>query len=234
MTHAPTPDGEPRTVPADVEVWNRATSGIPFSTRPGDVALAHALRFDGYAGAGSVLGGLEMEIGENCVGEGRAGFAHFGLQHVVDILDEGVEALAELERSSVEGDEHADLYDAHDRALSARYDDVTDALTAALVEALATHPEDFAPTTGHEVEPVIVDENEPVAVGFDPQVRRPYAVDIAPEDKAERSAAVLQALGIESSWEGRYVSVAPRDDAEWALVDEVFALLEHRYPERSR
>jgi hypothetical protein len=55
----------PERVEPEIEVWDRATSGVPWSELAGDVALAHALRLDGYAAAGSVLSGLEMEIGED-------------------------------------------------------------------------------------------------------------------------------------------------------------------------
>lgn len=70
----PTTDDGPAgpLVAPDVEVWNRSTTGVPFSALPGDVALAHVLRFDGYAVASSVLSALEMEISEDWGGQGRA------------------------------------------------------------------------------------------------------------------------------------------------------------------
>lgn len=161
-----------------VEVWNRSTTGVPYSDRAGDAALAHALLFEGYAGGGSVLSAIESEIEEGRVGEGRAGFVWFGLEQVVAVIDEALRDYCALEDSGLEGEEHDERYDAIDVAASDRYAElqVDDQLTAAVELAMADRPGEFAPVTGREVEPRIdeIDEID-AAEGSDGAVADPGA-----------------------------------------------------------
>lgn len=228
---------DPQAVPPDIEVWNRATSGVPYSDRPGDVALAHALRFDGYAAAGSVLTGIEMEIGEGWAGEGRAGFAYLGLADAARLIDEATAAYHALNDSGVEGDEHADRYDAIDAEWSERYDGVTEALGRAVAEVLGRDPRAFAPVTGRDVPPR-VDEDDDLGVAppverllaSDPEERQPYAIDVDPAEKVRRSVAALTAVGIDAhEADGQLVLSVPTE-ADWAVVDAVLALIDRRYP----
>lgn len=229
------PEGGPGRVDPATEVWNRATSGVPFSELPGDVALAHALRFDGYAAAGSVLAAVEMELGEGWGGDGRAAFAYFGVTEAQSLIDDAVAELHELEHGPEEGPANEVAYDAADTELSARYDGVTDALFDALVTALAQRPADFAATTGHETEPRMHSQEEleelSDQVALQPDAQATYAVDVTADEKARRSAAALVAFGIEASETDGQVRLVAQNDAEWQLIDDVLALIDRRFPE---
>lgn len=231
----------------DIEVWNRATSGTAYSWLAGDVALAHALRLDGDAAAGSLLAALEAEVGEGTVGAGRAGFAWFGLEQVVRLIDEAREQLDALSASELEGSELDDRYEEIDRDVSDRYAelDVADgALSVALKEALMARPGDFAETTGvpdasldlSTDRPKDVDElqhggwatSSPTAPA--PQDRPPFARDITAEEKIRRSAQALAAFGITSWVDDGRLQVVIEADEDWDVFDAVIDLIDRRYP----
>ncbi|QFG67958.1 hypothetical protein [Ornithinimicrobium pratense] len=226
----------------DIEVWNRATSGVPWSDLAGDVALAHVLRFDGYAAAGSVLEAVEMEISEDWAGQGRAGFAWLGMDEVVALLDDVVRRYDELNAGDLEGSAHAARYDKHDRDGSARYAEVapTELLTTALQRALTERPDAFAPTTGSLVEPRS-SATEGVTTSADPVLqllhdaaareRAAYAQDLPAGDKLLRSAQALTAFGLAAGVEDGQLVLQPWADEEDQLVQAVFTLLDLRYPE---
>lgn len=228
-------------VPPDLEVWNRSTTGVPWSGLPGDVALAHALRLDGYAAAGSVLGGLEIEISEGWGDQGREGFAWFDLAPVVALLDEAGRAYRTLTDGDLEGEAHAQRYEQIDQEMSVAWDalDVTGLLTAALRRALVDRPGAFGPTTGVLVEPRVVEVEDPDAV--EPVQRllgqapaggaAGFARAVPAEEKARRSARALSAFGFDAEVEDGHVVLQPWADEEDELLHAVLALLDLRYPD---
>lgn len=132
-----------RRAPVDaVEVWNRATSGTPYSAKAGDVALARVLRFHGHAeGDGlpeAIEDATETEFGLN---EALAAYRYFDLDAAADLIRstfssqlgvwerEDQEAETRLGQSS--GEAYASL-------------DVEARLTTALEAKLKVKPQDFA------------------------------------------------------------------------------------------
>ena len=204
-------------------VWDRATGGVPASDLPGDVALAHALRFDGYAAAGSIVSAVEMEIGEGWTGEGRSGFAWFGLDEVVALIDEVGLAYQALDGSGLEGEAHADRWDEIDQDGSERYAaaDVTASLTSALGRALAERPDAFADLSG-----------EPTpSQGWVETFHQPFARYVSGEEKAALGVQALAAFQISAEAVGPRLLVLDSDEDSRALADEILSLLDGRYPE---
>lgn len=229
-------------VEAHLEVWNRSTTGVPWSDLPGDVALAHVLRFDGYAAAGSVLGAVEMEIGEDWAGQGRAGFAWLGLDELVALLDDVVRQYDALNEGELEGEAHGARYDQIDREGYTRYAEVAQAehLTSALQRALIERPDAFAPATGTFVQPRTSGPEEG-PLPADPLLQvlsdaavggwATFAQDIPVAEKALRSAQALTAFGLTAHVEDREVVVQPWTEEEDQLLQAVLALLDLRYPD---
>lgn len=223
------------------EVWNRSTTGVPYSPAAGDVSLAHALRFDGYAQGEGVLAAIETEVGEERAGEGQAGFAWFGLTEVIELLSSTLRDYDELDRSGLEGEPHAERFEEIDAKASARYQqlEVTDLLTVALRQALVERPEDFAPRTGSPVEPRLWGPGETPPTEDPPQQlrdhtpvggREAYARDVTTEEKLLRSAQALTAFGLEAEVEDGYLIMHPWSDGEDDLINAVLGLLDLRYP----
>lgn len=206
-----------------LQVWNRATGGVAASDREGDIALARALRFDGYAAAGSIVSAIEMEIGEGWVGEGRAGFAWFGLDDVVALLDEVSRDYEALNDSGLEGPAHADRWDEIDQAGSDRYAElqVTDTLTSALERLLVERPASFADVGG---------EPEP-SQDWVKTFHQPFARYVSGEEKAALGVQALAAFGISAEAVGPRLVVGDTDEGAKALADEILSLLDGRYPE---
>lgn len=206
-----------------VQVWNRATAGVAASDREGDLALARALRFDGYAAAGSVVSGIEMEIGEGWSGEGRAGFAWFGLADVVALIDETARAYEALDDSGLEGPEHAERWDEIDDHASARYAElqVTETLTAALERLMVDRPDAFADVGG-----------EPApSQDWVRSFHQPFARYLSGEQKAALGLQALTAFGIPAEAIGPRLLVHATDEDSQELADEILSLLDGRYPE---
>lgn len=216
-----TTDGDP--TDRALQVWNRAAGGVAASDREGDIALARALRFDGYAAAGSIVSAIEMEIGEGWTGEGRGGFAWFGLDDVVALIDDVSRDYAALDESGLEGEAHADRWDAIDQDGSGRYADlqVGDLLTSALGRLLVERPEAFADVRG---------EGAP-SQDWVKTFHQPFARYVSGEEKATLGVQALAAFGISAEAIGPRLVVRDTDEGSKVFADEILSLLDGRYPE---
>lgn len=125
-----------------LEVWNRATSGTPYSAKVGDVALARVLLFHGYAENGGLPEAIqvatETEFGLN---EALVAYRYFDLGAAADLIESTFSAqLGVWERE----DTAAETRLAQSSSETYGSLDVEAGLTTALAKRLSAKPEDFA------------------------------------------------------------------------------------------
>lgn len=208
------------------EVWNRATSGEPASDRQGDEALAHALRFLGYAEGDGLLSAVEHEREEQCVGTGASAFLWFGLKDATRLVEDVTERWYDLmdddqrdpdARAAALGELEAEA----DRRFALL--DLGDRLHAALRTALQHRAEHFAGSGG-------TTGALPAATSVSGPERPGWAVRIPPEEKLRRTVQAYEAFGLRAEAHDGQLLIWPPDDAGWEVLDEVTRLLDHRYP----
>jgi Holliday junction resolvase-like predicted endonuclease len=131
---------QPKADPLDV--WNRATSGTPYSAKVGDVALARVLLFHGYAENGGLPEAIqvatETEFGLN---EALAAYRYFDLGAAADLIESTFSAqLGVWEREDTAAETR--LAQSSSEAYGSL--DVEARLTTALAKRLSAEPQDFA------------------------------------------------------------------------------------------